>query len=78
MNQNEIVMVRGDERTLDFSDLADPLGLAYDLNDVTAISFTVDGLFTKTLTDFELDESAGDLLVTIDETDTEEIGRAHV
>jgi hypothetical protein len=72
MNQHQLTMTRGDSRTFDFSDLEDPDGVAYDLNDLTAISFTVDGLFTKTLDDFDIDESAGDLMVDVEPADTED------
>lgn len=74
MNQNQIVMTRGDSRDLDFSDIVDPSGVAYDLTDVTALTLTVGSgpLFTKVLADFTLDESAGDIAVTIDPADTED------
>jgi len=65
-------MTRGDSRTLDFSDLADSEGIAYDLNDVTAAEFRVDGLFEKDLTDFDLDASAGDFSLDILPADTED------
>jgi hypothetical protein len=70
MNQQQITITRGDSRTLDFSDVEDADGVAYDLNDVTAISFKVNGLFEKTLDDFDIDESAGDLMVDVEPADT--------
>jgi hypothetical protein len=65
-------MTRGDSRTLDFSDLADSEGLAYDLNTVTAAEFRVDGLFEKVLADFDIDASAGELFLDIFPADTED------
>ena len=68
----QITMTRGDSRTLDFSDLADGEGIAYDLNAVTAAEFRVDGLFEKALADFDLDPSAGELSLDIEPADTED------
>jgi hypothetical protein len=64
-------MTRGDSRTFDFSDLADATGLAYDFNVVTGIIFRVDGLFEKTIGDFDIDESAGEVFVDVSPSDTE-------
>lgn len=68
----QITMTRGDSRTLDFSDLADSEGIAYDLNAITAAEFRVDGLFEKDLDDFDLDASAGDLTLDIFPADTQD------
>jgi hypothetical protein len=72
MNQHQLTTTRGDSRTYDFSDLADPTGLAYDLNDVTGIVFRVDGLFEKTISDFDIDASAGEVFVDVSPGDTED------
>jgi hypothetical protein len=72
MNQHQITVTRGDSRTLDFSDVEDSDGVAYDLNDVTGIIFRVDGLFRKTISDFDIDESSGDITVDISAGDTED------
>lgn len=72
MNQNQLTMTRGDDRIFDFSGIEDPGGTAYDLNNVTAIAFRVDGLFLKTLADFDIDPSAGEMLVDVVPADTED------
>jgi hypothetical protein len=72
MNQHQLTMTRGDSRTFDFSDLADATGLAYDFNVVTGIIFRVDGLFEKTISDFDIDESAGEVFVDVSPSDTED------
>jgi hypothetical protein len=74
MNQYQITVTRGDSRTLDFSDVVGPDGEAYDLNDVTGIIFRVDGLMRKTLSDFDVDESSGNILLDISAGDTEDAG----
>jgi hypothetical protein len=71
MNQHQLTVTRGDSRTFDFSDLADATGLAYDFNVVTGIIFRVDGLFEKTISDFDIDESAGEVFVDISPGDTD-------
>ena len=72
MNQHQLTVTRGDSRTFDFSDLADATGLAYDFNVVTGMIFRVDGLFEKTISDFDIDESAGEVFVDISPSDTED------
>jgi hypothetical protein len=74
MNQHQLTMTRGDSRTFDFSDVTEPDGTAYDLNLVTGMVFRVDGLFQKTISDFDIDESAGDILVDVSPGDTEDAG----
>ena len=70
MIQHQLVMVRGDTRTFDLSDLVDFDGLAYDWAGAT-VTFTVDGLFEKTRgAGIAIDESSETVTLTVSGDDT--------
>lgn len=64
MNQNEIVMTRGDDRDIDLSDLADRFVISG-----ATVRFTICDLLTR---EALIDESAGDIIVSLVPADTED------
>lgn len=68
----DYTMVRGDTRTFDLP-LLDANGAAYDPAEIASLEFKVADLFTATVGDgIAIDESSGDVTLTVSPTDTED------